>query len=122
MKNNLDGALTGISGILVTPFDDAGEVAPNRLKPIIDRALGAGVHLPVVNGNTGEFYALTTDEACIMVQEVTALVSGRAPVIAGVGRSNSRRLPPRKKFSCCRCCGTHGSPTSRSFRSAARDS
>ncbi len=87
MKNNLDGALTGISGILVTPFDDAGEVAPNRLKPIIDRALGAGVHLPVVNGNTGEFYALTTDEACIMVQEVTALVSGRAPVIAGVGRS-----------------------------------
>jgi 4-hydroxy-tetrahydrodipicolinate synthase len=40
----------------------------------------------VVNGNTGEFYALTTDEACTMVREVVALVDGRAPVLAGVGR------------------------------------
>ena len=79
-------ALTGISGILVTPYDEAGEVAPLRLQSIIDRALKAGVHLPVVNGNTGEFYVLTTDEACRMVQEVVAMVDGRAPVIAGVGR------------------------------------
>lgn len=42
--------------------------------------------MPVVNGNTGEFYALTTDEACIMVAEVSALVAGRAPLLAGVGR------------------------------------
>ena len=87
MGRTLDEALTGISGILVTPFDEAGEIAPQRLVPIIDRALEAGVHMPVVNGNTGEFYALTTDEACAMVREVTALVNGRAPVIAGVGRS-----------------------------------
>ena len=30
-------ALTGISGILVTPFDDRDEVAPHRLAGIIDR-------------------------------------------------------------------------------------
>ena len=42
--------------------------------------------MPVVNGNTGEFYALTTDEAVTMVQEVAALVDGRAPLLAGVGR------------------------------------
>jgi 4-hydroxy-tetrahydrodipicolinate synthase len=83
---SLRQALTGISGILVTPFDNAGKIAPQRLNPIIDRALDAGVHLPVVNGNTGEFYALTTDEACAMVREVVAMVDGRAPVIAGVGR------------------------------------
>ncbi len=87
MVRTLDEALTGISGILVTPFDEEGEIAPQRLAPIIDRALAAGVHMPVVNGNTGEFYALTTDEACTMAQEVIALVNGRAPVIAGVGRS-----------------------------------
>ena len=86
MAFDLDAALAGISGILVTPYDEAGEIAPARLAPILDRALGAGVHLPVVNGNTGEFYALTTDEACTMVQEVTGLVAGRAPVLAGVGR------------------------------------
>ncbi|WP_439525033.1 dihydrodipicolinate synthase family protein [Marivita sp.] len=87
MTHDLDMALAGISGILVTPYDDNGDIAPEKLSPILDRALNAGVHMPVVNGNTGEFYALTTDEACTMVREVTALVDGRAPVLAGVGRS-----------------------------------
>lgn len=82
----LDQALSGISGILVTPYDDRGDIAPARLAPILDRALAAGLHMPVVNGNTGEFYALSTDEAVAMVQEVAALVAGRAPLLAGVGR------------------------------------
>lgn len=86
MTHDLQKALSGISGILVTPYDDSGEIAPQRLAPILDRALGAGVHIPVVNGNTGEFYALTTEEACTMVREVAALVDGRAPLLAGVGR------------------------------------
>ncbi|TQS71572.1 dihydrodipicolinate synthase family protein [Rhodobacteraceae bacterium] len=86
MTHDLDKALGGISGILVTPYDDAGELAPRKLQPIIDRALAAGVHMPVVNGNTGEFYALTTDEACTMVTEVAGMIDGRAPLLAGVGR------------------------------------
>ncbi|MEF2552642.1 dihydrodipicolinate synthase family protein [Aurantimonas sp. A2-1-M11] len=86
MRHDLDRALAGISGILVTPYDAAGDIAPGRLAPILDRALAAGVHMPVVNGNTGEFYALTTDEAVTMVREVAALVAGRAPLLAGVGR------------------------------------
>ena len=86
MTHDLSKALTGISGILVTPYDDAGEIAPRKLVPIIDRALAAGVHIPVVNGNTGEYYALTNDEACTMVREVAQLVDGRAPLLAGVGR------------------------------------
>lgn len=86
MALSLDQALTGISGILVTPYDDKGDVAPQKLAPILDRALGAGLHMPVVNGNTGEFYALTTEEASTMVREVVALVDGRAPVLAGIGR------------------------------------
>lgn len=86
MTLSLDAALTGISGILVTPYDDNGDIAPSRLAPILHRALGAGLHLPVVNGNTGEFYALTTEEASTMVREVVSLVDGRAPVLAGIGR------------------------------------
>lgn len=86
MAHDLDKALTGISGILVTPYGPDGEIAPRKLAPIIDRALTAGMHMPVVNGNTGEFYALTTDEACAMVEEVTTMVAGRAPVLAGIGR------------------------------------
>ena len=41
MALDLDTALRGISGILVTPYDDAGDVAPHKLIPIIDRALAA---------------------------------------------------------------------------------
>lgn len=82
----LAAALTGISGILVTPFDEAGDVAPERKKPIIDRAITAGVHVLTANGNTGEFYGLTTDEAVAMVEASAEHVAGRAPLVAGVGR------------------------------------
>src|SRR6202047_1014395 len=63
----LHRALTGISGILVTPFDAHDRLAPGRLMPISDRAINAGVHILVANGNTGEFYGLTTSEAETMV-------------------------------------------------------
>jgi 4-hydroxy-tetrahydrodipicolinate synthase len=80
-------ALAGISGILVTPFDDRDRVAPQRLKPVIDRAIGAGVHILVANGNTGEFYGLTTAEAETMVKAVAEQIGGRVPLLGGVGRS-----------------------------------
>jgi 4-hydroxy-tetrahydrodipicolinate synthase len=80
-------ALTGISGILVTPFDANDAIAPARLKPIIDRAVAAGVHILVANGNTGEFYGLTTAEAEAMVHKAAEMVAGRVPLLAGIGRS-----------------------------------
>lgn len=80
-------ALTGISGILVTPFDAAGAIAPQKLRPIIDRAIGAGVHILVANGNTGEFYGLTTAEAEAMVHAIAEQIAGRVPLLGGVGRS-----------------------------------
>ncbi|WP_199259081.1 dihydrodipicolinate synthase family protein, partial [Paracoccus binzhouensis] len=84
---SLRSALAGVSGILVTPFDADDRIAPARLEPIVDRALAAGLHIPVVNGNTGEFYSLTVDEAEAICAEVCAMVGARAPVLAGVGRS-----------------------------------
>ncbi|MCR0984005.1 dihydrodipicolinate synthase family protein [Roseomonas populi] len=80
-------ALPGISGILVTPFDSEDRVAPAKLRPVIDRAVKAGVHILTANGNTGEFYGLTTAEAETMVHAVAEMVEGRVPVVAGVGRS-----------------------------------
>ena len=80
-------ALTGISGILVTPFDRDDRLAPDRLRPIVDRAVAAGVHILTVNGNTGEFYGLTTAEAERMVAAAAEIVDGRVPLVAGVGRA-----------------------------------
>jgi 4-hydroxy-tetrahydrodipicolinate synthase len=50
IEPKLRKALTGISGILVTPFDAQDKVAPDRLTPIVDRAISAGVHILVANG------------------------------------------------------------------------
>ena len=82
----LEQALSGISGILVTPFDSDDAIAPARLASIVARCVAAGVDALTVNGNTGEFYALTTDEACTMVREVAGLIADRALLLAGVGR------------------------------------
>jgi len=80
-------ALTGVSGILVTPFDVEDRPQPDRLKPIIARAVAAGIGALTVNGNTSEFYGLTFEEARRMQGAVPGLVEGRAVVVAGVGRS-----------------------------------
>lgn len=81
------GALPGISGILVTPFDGNDQIAPSLLRPVIDRAVKAGVHILTANGNTGEFYGLTTAEAEQMVHAAAEMIDGRVPLIGGVGRS-----------------------------------
>lgn len=80
-------ALDGISGILVTPFDGDDALAPQRLEPIVEHAVAAGVHVLVANGNTSEYYGLRTSECAQMVQAAARLVAGRVPLLAGVGRS-----------------------------------
>lgn len=80
-------ALTGISGILVAPFDASDNFDGSRLRPIIDRAASAGVHILVANGNTGEFYGLTLDEAERFVHASAETIARRVPLLAGIGRS-----------------------------------
>lgn len=91
MANNnsltLREALNGISGILVTPFDSRDQIAGAHLQPIIDRAIDAGVHALVANGNTGEFYSLELSEAQSMARIAAEQIDGRVPLLAGVGRS-----------------------------------
>ena len=53
MTHDLSRALTGVSGILATPFDETGEIAPDLQRAIVDRAVDAGVHVLTANGNTG---------------------------------------------------------------------
>jgi 4-hydroxy-tetrahydrodipicolinate synthase len=83
----LSDALTGISGILVAPFDASDAFDGGRLPPIVERAVAAGVHILVANGNTGEFYGLTMEEAERFVRAAAEAVAGRAPLVAGIGRS-----------------------------------
>ena len=86
MTQDLTKALTGVSGILVTPFDNGGEIAPDLQAPIVERAIAAGVHVLTANGNTGEYYGLTLAEAQEMVRAAARHIGGRVPLVAGVGR------------------------------------
>ena len=45
MLDTLKNARTGVSGILTTPFDAAGGIAPTRQKAIVDRAVAEGEHI-----------------------------------------------------------------------------
>jgi len=95
----LRNALSGISGILVTPFDSSDQIAPQRLAPIIARCAAAGVDALTINGNTGEFYGLAFAEAERMQAEIPGLIAGRTKIIAGIGRSviEATRLAARAR-------------------------
>lgn len=80
-------ALAGISGVHVTPYDAAGEVAPALLARIVRGIAEAGVHNIVSAGNTGEFYSLTAEEVLRVQATCIAAVDGRTLVTAAVGRS-----------------------------------
>ncbi|WP_116598782.1 dihydrodipicolinate synthase family protein [Primorskyibacter marinus] len=87
MPHDLTKALTGISGILVTPMTTDGKIDPDRQKPVVEKAIAAGVHVLTANGNTGEFYSLSLDEAEEMCRAAARHIQGRVPLVAGVGRS-----------------------------------
>jgi 4-hydroxy-tetrahydrodipicolinate synthase len=85
--NPLARAITGISGILVAPFDRDDRLDAKPLGPIVDRAVAAGIHVLVANGNTGEFYGLALEEAEDFVRMAAQKIDGRVPLLAGIGRS-----------------------------------
>ncbi len=86
--SKLRQALTGISGVPVTPYAADGSVDAGALNKLIARLSQAGVHNLMAAGNTGEFFALSLEEIRL-VHRVTieAAATGSSLVSAAVGRS-----------------------------------
>jgi 4-hydroxy-tetrahydrodipicolinate synthase len=80
-------ALTGISGVHLTPYDASGAINSALLGAIVADMAVAGVHNIISAGNTGEFFALSRDEVTRVHEIAAAAVAGRALVTAAVGRS-----------------------------------
>jgi 4-hydroxy-tetrahydrodipicolinate synthase len=80
-------ALTGVSGVHLTPYDASGAINSALLGAIVADMAVAGVHNIVSAGNTGEFFALSCDEVTRVHEIAAAAVAGRALVTAAVGRS-----------------------------------
>ncbi len=77
--------LRNVHAVNVTPFRDDGTIDYGGLEENVRFLLEGGVEVIVPCGNTGEFYALTVEEAQAVTQFVVEKVAGRATVLAGVG-------------------------------------
>ncbi|MBR4880453.1 MAG: 4-hydroxy-tetrahydrodipicolinate synthase [Clostridia bacterium] len=79
----------GSACAIITPFRE-GSVDYDCLGAIIERQIVGKTAAIVVCGTTGEAPSLTDDEYRGVVEHTVSVVSGRVPVIAGVGSASTR--------------------------------
>lgn len=82
--------LHGIIAPVVLPMGATGAVDQRSLECHIEHLLDAGVHGLWMNGTTGEFHALDSDERAVAVRVAAKVAAGRAPVVAHVGDTATR--------------------------------
>jgi 4-hydroxy-tetrahydrodipicolinate synthase len=80
-------ALTGISGVPVTPYGADGAIDTAMLSRLIARLAGAGIHNLMAAGNTGEFFSLSLEEIRQVHATTVEAADGKCLVSAAVGRS-----------------------------------
>ncbi|HIE51288.1 MAG TPA: hypothetical protein EYP85_05980 [Armatimonadetes bacterium] len=80
----------GILPALFTPFDDEGEVSPQRLRQLTAFVLEQGVHGLFICGSTGEGVLLSPQEREQVAEIVLTEVAGQVPVIVHVGAVATR--------------------------------
>jgi len=81
----LAGRLRTVHAINVTPFREDGGVDYSLLERNVEFLISSGLGVVVPCGNTGEFYALSVEEARAVTRFVVERVGGRATVLAGIG-------------------------------------
>ncbi|WP_018922021.1 dihydrodipicolinate synthase family protein [Salsuginibacillus kocurii] len=80
--------LATINAISMLPFhNESKDIHWEGLRQNINFLLDNDTEVIIPNGNTGEFYTLTVEEAKEVTREVVNLVNGQATVVAGVGYS-----------------------------------
>ncbi|MCP2330195.1 dihydrodipicolinate synthase family protein [Actinoalloteichus caeruleus] len=82
---DLTDRLATVVAIPITPFDGEGEVDWPLLATLTRRLVDHGITALTVNGNTGEFYALSPAERRRAVEVTVEAAGDRATVVAGVG-------------------------------------
>ncbi|MBV9881020.1 MAG: dihydrodipicolinate synthase family protein [Gemmatirosa sp.] len=86
MPNTLGGMMVP----LVTPFDDAGELARDRFERQVRYYLDAGVSGVLVAGSSGEAALLDDDERARLVSWARELVPADRWLLAGIGAESTR--------------------------------
>jgi 4-hydroxy-tetrahydrodipicolinate synthase len=78
---------TGAQVLLLTPFDEDGEIDERSLAALIEYVIGAGVDGIVGMGTTGEFFTLSLEEQGRLMELLAEQVRGRVPLTYGIGNS-----------------------------------
>ncbi|MEL7186797.1 MAG: dihydrodipicolinate synthase family protein [Pseudomonadota bacterium] len=89
----------GIVVPLVTPFDESGELAAERARPLIEKHLEVGVHGFYIGGSSGEGFFQSVAERCAYMQFVAETVNGRGFLIAQVGALSARDAHALTRFA-----------------------
>lgn len=73
----------------ITPFKD-GEIDEDSLRRLVDHIIDGGASGLIPCGTTGESTTLSHDEHIDVIRIVVDQVSGRVPVVAGIGTNDTR--------------------------------
>jgi 4-hydroxy-tetrahydrodipicolinate synthase len=84
--------IRGCGTALVTPLRRDGSLDLDALRRLVQFQLRAGIDFLVPCGTTGETPTLEHAEYLAVVRTVVQEVSGKVPVIAGVGGNNTRKV------------------------------
>lgn len=80
MTTTIRGVLTAI----VTPFDQNGDVSPQRLRAQVQRQMKYDNGI-FCNGTNGEFFVLDMAEKLLVTETCVSEVQGKVPVVAHIG-------------------------------------
>ena len=80
----------GSAAAMITPFDREGEVDLQTLGRQVERQIAAGTAALVMGATTGECATLSDIEWERILDHTVQQVCGRVPVLAGVGRNDTR--------------------------------
>lgn len=89
MDRKTGSIFRGVATALITPFDD-GAIDYGSLGRLIEYQISGGVDALLICGTTGEAATLDGREVCELIAFTVERVSGRVPVIAGVGSNCTR--------------------------------
>ena len=82
--------MRGVYPVLVTPFDEHGEVDLAGLERCVAFCLEAGAHGVVALVNASEFTTLSDAERSRIADRVVRAVAGQVPVVLGVSAGTAR--------------------------------
>ena len=77
-------SLRGVNCLLMTPFDEGGDIDDESLRRLADHVIEAGAASLVAMGKIGEFSVLTMEERRRTMSVVVDHVGGRVPVGFGI--------------------------------------